>query len=110
MVLQRPFPEELLRVAKKVVWYDAPEQSLEDLPAFLAQLMAFGSPADIATAERFIPEEEFRGVLNNAPAGVFTEEAWIKWHCRWGLPAPPLPRRRFPDGSLGPEAGSFFGR
>ena len=27
-----------------------------------------------------------------------------------GMPVQPLPRRRFPDGSLGPEPGKFFGR
>lgn len=29
---------------------------------------------------------------------------------RFGIPVPPLPRRRFPDGSFGPEAGRFFSR
>ena len=37
--------------------------------------------------------------------------AWIRWHKKLGIrPIPPLPRRRFPDGSLGPEPGRFFGR
>ena len=31
MTLTAPYPEELLRVAKKVVWYDRPEQTLGDL-------------------------------------------------------------------------------
>jgi hypothetical protein len=30
MTLIEPYPEELLRVAKKVVWYDRPEQTLGD--------------------------------------------------------------------------------
>lgn len=29
---------------------------------------------------------------------------------RTGMSVPPLPRRQFPDGSFGPEAGRFFGR
>jgi hypothetical protein len=110
MTLDRPFAPELVAIAKKVVWYDAPEQTLEDLPTFLSHLMVFGSPRDLATAQRFIPEEEFRAALKQAPAGVFTQEAWDRWHQRFGLPAPPLPRRRFPDGTLGPEPGTFFGR
>jgi hypothetical protein len=28
MTLTAPYPEELLRIAKKVVWYDRPEQTL----------------------------------------------------------------------------------
>ena len=110
MTLAAPYPAELLRVAKKVVWYDSPEETLADLPAFLAQVMVYGSAADVETVERFVPAEEFRNVLHGAPAGIFTEEAWRRWHERFGMPVPPLPRRRFPDGSVGPEAGRFFGR
>lgn len=110
MTLQAPYPEPLLRLARKVVWYDAPEDALADLPSFLANLMAHGSPADIATGEQYIPETEFRKVLANAPAGIFTMESWSRWHERFGLTAPSLPRRRFSDGSLGPEAGTFLGR
>jgi len=35
---------------------------------------------------------------------------WEKGQERLGMAVPPWPRRRFPDGSLGPEAGGFFGR
>ena len=110
MTLAAPYPIELLRVAKKVVWYDSPEETLTDLPNFLAQVMVYGSAADVEAVERFVPAEEFRKVLQSAPAGIFTEEAWRRWHERFGMFVPPLPRRRFPDGSVGPEAGRFFGR
>jgi len=110
MTLTEPFPEELLKVAKKVVWYDRPEQTLGDLKTFLSHLMVYGSPVDVAVVQRYVPEDEFRKVLERAPAGVFTSEAWKSWHDRFGMPVPPLPRRRFPDGSVGPDAGRFFGR
>ena len=57
-----------------------------------------------------VPLQEFRKVLENAPAGVFTHDAWRRWHERFQMTVPNLPRRRFPDGSFGPEAGGFFGR
>ena len=105
------YSPELMRIACKVVWYDAPDRTLAHLPTFLAHLMVYGSAADVAAAERYIPEEEFRRALQNAPAGVFTRDAWTKWHVRFGiLPIPALPRRQFPDGSMGPEPGGFFGR
>jgi hypothetical protein len=110
VTLRAPYPEELLRVAKKVVWYDGPEQTLGDLKTFLAHVMVYGSPADVAVVERYVPEEELRRVLENAPAGMFTQEAWKRWHERFGMPARALARRRFPDGSAGPEPGGFFGR
>jgi hypothetical protein len=31
MTLTTPYPSELLRLARKVVWYDKPEQTLADL-------------------------------------------------------------------------------
>jgi hypothetical protein len=110
MTLVAPYPVDLVRVARKVVWYDSPEETLADLPDFLTHLMVYGSSTDVAVVERYIPLEEFRKVLENASAGVFTKEVWRRWHERFGMPVPPLPRRRFPDGSIGPETGNFFGR
>jgi hypothetical protein len=110
MKLTAPYPADLLRVARKVVWYDKPEETLADLMTFLTHLMVYGSAADVLVAERYVPADEFRRILEDAPVGVFTQEVWERWHERFGIPTPPLPRRRFPDGSLGPEAGRFFGR
>jgi hypothetical protein len=110
MTIPEPYPADLVRIAHKVVWYDSPERSLSDLRMFLAHLMVYGAP-DVAVAEQYISREEFRDALEHAPAGVFTEEAWASWHRRFGMvPVPPLPRRHFPDGSVGPEPGHFFGR
>jgi hypothetical protein len=55
-------------LAKKVVWYDKPEQTLADLNIFLSHVMVYGSSADVAIAEQYVPAEEFRRVLENAPA------------------------------------------
>ena len=109
MTLALPHPLGLIRVAR-MVWYDGPEETLADLPNFLAHVMVYGSRADVAAVEQFIPADEFRKALENAPAGLFTMDLRQSWHERFGMPVPPLPRRRFPDGSLGPEAGRFFGR
>jgi len=110
MTLAAPYPADLLRIARKVVWYDQPEKTLEDLATFLAHLMIYGSSADLAVTAQYVPEEQFRRVLANAPAGLFTQEVWQKWHRQLGMPVRPLPRRRFPDGSFGPDPGQFFGR
>jgi len=110
MTLTTPYSPDLIRVAKKVVWYDSAEETLADLPTFLAHVMVYGSPADVEVVQQFVPPEEFRRVLENAPAGIFTTDSWQRWHERFDMPVPPLPRRRFPDGTVGPEPGRFFGR
>ena len=110
MTLTVPYPADLLRIARKVVWYDQPEQTLAHLDTFLAHLTVYGSSTDVAVARQYLPAEEFQRVLENAPAGLFTTEVWQKWHEQLGMPVQPLPSRRFPDGSFGPEPGQFFGR
>ena len=97
MNFKEPYPEELLRVARKVVWYDRPEQALSDGKNFLAHLMVYGSSADVEVVERYVGEEEFRAVLEQAPAGVFTSTAWERWHVRFGMPPRELPRRELPS-------------
>lgn len=94
-----------------MVWYEKPDEALSHLPAFIAQVMAYGSAADVQLAEHFFSEEDFRSVLETASAGVFMTDSWERWHKRLGIePVPPLPRRVFPDGTRGPVPGDFFGR
>ena len=80
MTLAVPFPADLLRIARKVVWYDQLEQTFADLDTFLAHLMVYGSSADVTVTSQYVAAEEFQRVLENAPAGLFTKEAWQKWH------------------------------
>jgi len=47
--------------------------------------MTYGSAADVRIVEQFVPEEEFRKVLKNAPAGLFTTDSWKKWHERFRM-------------------------
>ena len=74
------YPAELVQVARRVVWYDDPEQALSDLTTFRAHLRVYGSAAGLAVVAAFIPELELRRVLEQPAAGVFTEEAWRRWH------------------------------
>jgi len=59
----------LLRVARKVVWYDAAERTLDDIPTFLAHLMVYGSPADVKLVEQYISPEEFRKAVGGCARG-----------------------------------------
>jgi hypothetical protein len=47
-VKQLPVTPALLRVARRVVWFDEPAQALADPVLFLAHVMVFGTVEDLA--------------------------------------------------------------
>lgn len=88
---------DLQRVARRLIWWKSPEESLKDPNRFLAQVMTFGTVEDLAVARRDFPEAAFRGVLATPPPGVFDPRSWRYWHIVFGIaPVPELPRRRLP--------------
>jgi hypothetical protein len=103
MKIPNPIPEDLRRVAAAVVWFMAPEESLRQTSYFLAHLMTYGTEDHLQIARAYFDEAEFREILRDAPVGVFTREAWVRWHRRFGQDSPPpRPRRVFPDGTVAP--------
>lgn len=47
--------------------------------------MVYGSPADVKLVEQYISIDEFRQALGGAPAGIFTQDPWIRWHRELGI-------------------------
>jgi hypothetical protein len=87
---------ELETVARRVIWFEKPEQALADPIRFLTYAMCYGADKDMEVAQRQFTNEDLIETLKNAPAGIFNEEAWKRWHLKLGLsPIPPLPERRF---------------
>jgi hypothetical protein len=87
----------LLAVARRVVWFQEPEETLADPVQFLAHVMTYGTIQDLAALEGIIGPEEFAQALAEAPPGVFDARSWAYWHLRYGRqPAPPLPMRTLP--------------
>ena len=105
-----PYPQELLELATRRVWYKTPDEALGRSKAFVAHIMAYGNQSDLAILERYVGEAAFREVLDDAPPGLFDRDKWNAWHRRFGLNERPLPRRQFPDGTMGAEPGDFCGR
>ena len=88
--------EQLHRVAKRVVWFKAPEETLKESKLFLAHVMTYGTLSDIATAMKFYTDLDFQLVLNDPPPGIFDIRSWTYWNLRFGHdPVPPLPSRTF---------------
>jgi hypothetical protein len=89
---------DLLLVAPRVVWFESPEKALADPIRFLAYLMAYGTPDEIAVVRRYLDLADFREALEHAPAGIMDERSWAYWNVMFGrYPVPPMPRRFVPD-------------
>lgn len=69
------YPAELLRVARKLVWYDKPEQRMANLKTFLSHLMVNGSSADLAVVERTYPPKKSAECLRVLPPQRLRERA-----------------------------------
>jgi hypothetical protein len=77
------------------VWYDRPENALADLPTLLANVMVYGSPNDLAVVEHSYQKKN-SGTYGRMPRPEYSQfDYWRSWHERFGMPVPPLPRRRF---------------
>ena len=89
-----PKTPELLRVARRVIWFDEPENALADPRQFLAHVMVYGTVEDLAALRGIVDLDDFREALENPPPGIFDERSWAYWNLVCGRrPAPPLPVR-----------------
>lgn len=84
----------LEQVAKRLFWWKSPPEALADPHRFIAQVMVYGTPEDLAVARRHFSESAFRQVLAEPPSGLFDPRSWAYWHLVFGLEAPPEPPRR----------------
>jgi len=91
--------EELRTVAKRVVWFKPPDETLNEPKLFLAHLMTYGTLRDIVIAMRYYSDEDFDRVLTDPPSGIFDLRSWNYWNLRYHHePVPPLPSRSFISG------------
>ena len=97
MNLMKPLPQTaaLLAVAKRVVWFKEPADTLADPVHFLAHVMTYGTVEDLRAVESVVGEKEFLETLDRAPAGIFDPRSWAYWNLKCGrVPAPALPIRQ----------------
>ena len=86
---------ELIDVARRVVWFKEPEETLRDPTHFLAYAMRYGTDEDIsAISGAGIGLKQLSEVLDNAPSGIFDARSWNFWNLKCGRKSvPPLPTR-----------------
>ena len=97
-----PLTPELLAVAKRVVWFQSPRETLQGPRHFLTYLMTYGTLEDVAAVLVAIGEAPFIAALDDPLPGIFDGRSWRFWHFKLkGQVAPPLPKRFADKASLG---------
>lgn len=91
--------ETLEPLARRYVWWKAPDEALEQPLRVVAQVMNLGDWDDVEAMRQRLGDGLLRDALIHAEAGQFNARSWTWWHYRLGLSregeVPPLPVRRF---------------
>ncbi len=96
-LIGRPLPKTpaLLSIARRLIWWMAPEEGLEERSLFLARVMTLGTWDDVMSVRAELGESVLRVTLSQPPPGIFDLQSWRYWHRVFGLDSvPPLPKRR----------------
>lgn len=87
-------PSELLQVARRVVWFKPPQETLQDARFFLTHVMIYGTLEDVLIARRYYAHHDFEQALDSPLPGVFDPRSWAYWNVSFGhIPVPALPKR-----------------
>jgi hypothetical protein len=90
-----PRTRELKALARRMIWFEKPEQALADWIRLTAYTLTFGTLTDIRALRAHLSDDDLRKALDCAPPGVFDPRSWAYWHIKLnGKPAPALPVRR----------------
>jgi hypothetical protein len=96
----KPLPAnpDILAVASRVIWFEPPERALADPIRFMAYLLTYGTPEEIALVRPYLDGDDLKEAIEQAPPGIFDARSWAYWNAMIDrYPTPPLPRRIIPD-------------
>jgi hypothetical protein len=86
-----------LEVARRIVWFEPPEQALSQPVRFLAYAMSYARHEDMRIIRRYVSDDDFRYALDHAPPGIVDPRSWAYWNIKMGRYPPP----RLPERNLG---------
>jgi hypothetical protein len=90
-----PVNDETKAVARRVVWFQSPEEALADPVRFMAFAFARATHEEMQALRAFLDDSDLREALDKAPPGVIDPRSWAYWNLRLGrYPAPLMPKRR----------------
>jgi hypothetical protein len=87
---------ELEQVARRVIWFEPPDEAIAFPARFVAYAMTYGLHQDMAVLRRQLSDDDLREALDNAPPGIFDARSWAYWNLKLDrYPPPALPVRTF---------------
>lgn len=88
----------LKKVAAAVVWYQEPEDTLQDPIGLVLYTMEYGTLRQVRVVIEAVGMDGIKEALDNARPGILSKKKWTFWHAYIGTyPPPEMPRRRFGD-------------
>jgi hypothetical protein len=98
----KPIPVTALTklVAKRVIWFETPEEALAEPIRFMAYAFTYGRHEDMRVLRQYVSDDDLREALDHAPPGIIDARSWAYWNSKMGrYPAPPMPVRTFGQSS-----------
>ncbi len=91
-----PVNAETAAVARRVIWFEAPERALAYPIRLMAYAATYARHEDMKVLRRYVSDDDFREALDRAPPGIIDGRSWAYWNSKLGrYPPPPVPVRRF---------------
>lgn len=86
---------DMVELAPRIVWFEPPEQALQDPIRFMAYAMRYASIEDMLTIREHVSDHEFAAMLDKIPAGIVDGRSWAYWNAVFQrYPIPPMPLRK----------------
>lgn len=96
MVKTLPLNHTYQDLARRIIWFEPPEDALRDTVRFVAYAMSHATFEDMQIIRSKLSDDDLRQVLANAPPGIIDPRSWAYWHVILGqYPYPPMPARTF---------------
>ena len=70
---------ELIEVAKRINWFDNPEELLNNPNRFLCYFMQYCQAKDLAIVKKYFSQQQFRDALDSAPLGIIDARSKAYW-------------------------------
>lgn len=90
-----PVTPETLDVARRVVWFEPPEEAMKDTRRFMAYAFRYATHQDMLILRRHLTDDFLRDALEHAPPGIIDGRSWAYWRLVLELPPSGLPTRQF---------------